>query len=254
MMHRSTLVLFSGGMDSTVSLYWAIHTCSAPVHVLTILYGQRHRKEVECAREIWSRAPKEKLGCLHQVTLDPMMFSTVSSILGGDTKLDLYETVEEAVRATPQDRSYIPARNAIFLAVAANHLISLSPGGGTIVIGTRGRMGGTSPGFPDCTATFTEKMSRALDEAVFGNGYREWGEHLAVMDPLNMICGTREGTINLASSLPGCMEALAYSMTCFAGVEPPCGKCLPCHRRRQAFAGCGIEDPLIVRLRGEKRL
>ena len=49
------LVLLSGGQDSTTCLYWALRQFHE-VHALTFDYGQRHRIELECAREIAAEA------------------------------------------------------------------------------------------------------------------------------------------------------------------------------------------------------
>ena len=51
------LVVLSGGQDSTTCLYWTIDRYGAPnVDTLTFDYGQRHRIELECARQIASHA------------------------------------------------------------------------------------------------------------------------------------------------------------------------------------------------------
>jgi len=52
-MTDKALVVLSGGQDSTTCLYWAIDRFAAG-NVLTVTfdYGQRHRIELECAREI----------------------------------------------------------------------------------------------------------------------------------------------------------------------------------------------------------
>ena len=45
-----SVVLFSGGIDSTTALAWA-KARSSEVHALTVDYGQRHRIEVRLAKE-----------------------------------------------------------------------------------------------------------------------------------------------------------------------------------------------------------
>ena len=49
--HKKAIVLFSGGLDSTTCLYWALsqgYTCET----LTVTYGQRHAREIESAKKI----------------------------------------------------------------------------------------------------------------------------------------------------------------------------------------------------------
>ena len=249
-MTMTAVVLFSGGMDSTIALYWARKQYSS-VRGIGFLYGQRHALEIERARNIWRLlAAKEggvrgPIGALKIVTLPSEMFGGRNSLLNWDVPVSKYKTPEEAVAGTGEDTSYIPTRNAIFLSIAASHLLSWSSKGGFIVIGVRGRTVGPVPGFPDCTTTFVHKMGIALTEASFGNSQVGL---ITIQDPLNHWGKTRAGSIMFAKTLPGCFEALAYTLTCFEGLEPPCGECLPCQRRSQAFKECGLEDPLLVRL------
>ena len=51
-------------------------------------------------------------------------------------------------------------------------------------------------------------------------------------------------TVKLAEVLPGCMEALKYSHTCYKGESPPCGHCHACLLRQRGFDEAGIKDPL----------
>ena len=48
-----TILVYSGGLDSTVLLYHLIDQGNA-VKALSVDYGQRHRKEIDCARAITS--------------------------------------------------------------------------------------------------------------------------------------------------------------------------------------------------------
>ena len=52
------LVVFSGGQDSTTCLFWAKREFKRVV-ALSFLYGQKHEKEVEQAREIARKADVE---------------------------------------------------------------------------------------------------------------------------------------------------------------------------------------------------
>jgi 7-cyano-7-deazaguanine synthase len=51
MVHRKTVVVFSGGLDSTTLVYHLI-TLGHEVKAISFDYGQRHRKELDAARNI----------------------------------------------------------------------------------------------------------------------------------------------------------------------------------------------------------
>ena len=55
MNNQAALVVFSGGQDSTTCLYWAKKHFKE-VYALSFVYGQKHVKEVELAREIARKA------------------------------------------------------------------------------------------------------------------------------------------------------------------------------------------------------
>ena len=59
---EAALVVFSGGQDSTTCLFWAKREFKK-VYALSFLYGQKHRKEVELAREIARKAEVEFEHC-----------------------------------------------------------------------------------------------------------------------------------------------------------------------------------------------
>ena len=63
MNNESALVVFSGGQDSTTCLFWAKKHFKK-VYALSFLYGQKHEKEVELAREIARKADVE-LSLIH---------------------------------------------------------------------------------------------------------------------------------------------------------------------------------------------
>ena len=69
----SALVVFSGGQDSTTCLFWAKRQFKNVV-ALSFIYGQKHIKEIDCARDI-ARKAKVK----HQI-MDVSLRSNKSSL------------------------------------------------------------------------------------------------------------------------------------------------------------------------------
>lgn len=227
---RNIVVLFSGGMDSTVALYCALHRALAQggvVHAITFNYGQRHVNEIDAAKNI-----------IHHVTHDPIyrdvfgrfiihamrMPWTRGSILGG-SKVTKYKNLEQAENEGDEDDAFIPYRNLLFLTVAAQYAVMLEAP--TISTGLRG-------GWPDCTVEFENATRRLLNQI-------NPSFHLRIDTPTHQ---PREETLIMAKHIPGCMPALELTMTCFEGTRPPCGHCLPCLKRAEGFRAIDVKDPV----------
>ncbi|WP_196040837.1 7-cyano-7-deazaguanine synthase [Bacteroides finegoldii] len=82
MNREAALVVFSGGQDSTTCLFWAKRNFKK-VYALSFLYGQKHQKEVEFAREIARKA---------EVEFDVMDVSFVGQL--GHNSLTCYNGVQ----------------------------------------------------------------------------------------------------------------------------------------------------------------
>jgi 7-cyano-7-deazaguanine synthase len=215
------VVLLSGGMDSAVVLATAIRQ-GFEAHALTFRYGQRHAVELESASAVAAA-----LGAAEHVVIDLDL-----ARFGGSSLT--------AAGAIPKDRgaqtgiptTYVPARNAVFLAVAASFAEAL--GARDVFIGVSAV---DYSGYPDCRPEFLRAFEAALN------------------------LGTRAGATDAPLRLHAPLLAMSKADTVRAGLtlsvdfglthscyDPddrgvPCGACDACRLRALGFDGAGIADP-----------
>lgn len=225
---KNNLVLFSGGMDSTIALYYTLHTYTGNIYGLGFDYGQRHARELEAAANVWTvtiRKYPDRIQNLLTPTIPQALIPRTGSLLNHNISVTHSDTqrVEES--------AFIPHRNLLFLSIAgmwARHFAA-----NLIVTGLRG-------GFSDCTPEFEREVMAALRQS-------DPLHNIHIESPVHK---SRADSLWLAQELPGCWEALSYTVSCFSGHAAPCGVCLPCTKRAEGFAKFGEPDPLIERLRG----
>jgi 7-cyano-7-deazaguanine synthase len=231
---RPAMVILSGGQDSTTALYWAKREFRA-VRAVTFDYGQRHQMEIAAASKIASMA-----GVPHEVCGVPLVLKSVSPLLS-QTTLETYTdyAAMDRIIGNRVELTFVPLRNLLFLVIAANHAIA--HGISDLVIGV---CQADNANYPDCRETFINAARGAMKLAL-GYDREDSTGRLAIHTPL--MDNSKAETVHLAASLPGCMEAMAYSHTCYAGRFPPCGVCHACVLRAHGFAEAGVDDPLVVR-------
>lgn len=226
------LVILSGGQDSTTALYWAMarHTT---VHAVSFDYGQRHTVELKAARTV---ADMAGVASFEVISMRGLLVST-SPLLDPSATLETYTdyTTMDRIIGNRTELTFVPMRNLAFLTVAANRAVSL--GCDTLVMGI---CQADNANYPDCRASFADLAEAVINEAL-GRGA------LQIATPL--MDHDKAETVRLAASLPGCLDALAYSHTCYAGAVPPCGVCHACTLRAHGFAEAAIADPLVMRCR-----
>lgn len=216
---RRAIVCFSGGQDSTTCLFWALARFDE-VEAMCFDYGQRHRIELEAAAAIAARAG---------VPLTVLPVSALGA-LGGNSLTDRAIPVSEARGSDGLPSSFVPGRNLIFLTLAAARAYQL--GCADLVTGVCQT---DYSGYPDCRRETMDALERTLSLGI--------GGAFTIHTPLMAL--TKADTARLAASLPGCLEALADSHTCYRGERPPCGRCDACVLRARGFAEAGIPDPLL---------
>lgn len=226
----SCVVLFSGGLDSTTALAWALARYDR-VHALAFDYGQRHRVEIGLARKAARR-----LGV--PLTVLKVDLRQVGGSALTDPAIPLPRSPRPAKRRTGPPATYVPFRNGIFLALAAAW--AEARGLQDLVCGFHVA---DSPDYPDTTKEFVRAMEKAIragTKAAFG------GPRARVVAPfvgLSKAAIVRKGLALGAD--------YSYSISCYSGREVPCGTCSSCRFRARAWKAAGREDPLLVRLRKE---
>ncbi|MEQ6291926.1 7-cyano-7-deazaguanine synthase QueC [Vogesella sp. GCM10023246] len=225
---RKALVVLSGGQDSTTCLYWALREFGAAnVEAVTFDYGQRHRVELDAARQVAAMAG------VRQTVLPIDTFAAI----GGNALTDDSITPEAGARADDDSalpNTFVPGRNLVFLSFAA--AFAYTRGIEHVVTGVAQT---DYSGYPDCRENTLKALELALRLGM--------DSRVTLHTPLMFM--SKAETVQLAQDV-GAMAAMAYSHTCYNGEVPPCGHCAACELRAKGFAEAGVADPLLVRTRG----
>ena len=217
------VVLLSGGLDSSTALAWSIKQQGWECHTVAFDYGQRHRIELESSARVAA-----SLGVADHRVIKVDLRSIGHSALTSDMPVPKDEAEHTGVPST-----YVPARNLIFLSLAAGlaEVVEAS----FLVIGANVV---DYSGYPDCRQEFLDAF---LQAALIGTKAGTEGKSLEISAPLIKL-GKSE-IIELGLSL-----GLDYGLTtsCY---DPrpngaPCGHCDSCFYRRQGFETLGKQDPL----------
>lgn len=216
-----SIVLLSGGMDSATCLAIAARD-GRPVHALTVLYGQRHAKEVRSARAL----ARHYRVARHTVVRLPLGSLLTSSLT------DARRRLPDRARPGPRIPStYVPARNTILLSIALGYAESHHLG--TIVLGANAI---DYSGYPDCRPEYFRAFERLARRATKAGVER--GEVVRIRAPLLRL--SKAQIVRLGDRL-GVPWHLTWS--CYAGGRRPCGRCDACRLRAKGFAEAGRPDP-----------
>lgn len=219
-MKEKVVIILSGGIDSSTLCYkTASDNCD--IYSLTMIYGQKHLKEIESAKII-----AEKLGIKNKI----IDISSLKELLTGSALTDsevevpmVSETVEhyETLKST-----IVPNRNAIFLSIAIGYAQSIEAN--TIFFGAHHSDRGV---YPDCRKEFVEAFEHA--ERLANDN-----KNLRIEAPF--VDMDKSEIVRLGSNLNVPYE---LTWTCYLGGELHCGTCSSCRERRRAFLEASVTDP-----------
>jgi 7-cyano-7-deazaguanine synthase len=222
---RNAIVLLSGGLDSATVLALARAEGFA-CHALSVSYGQRHRSELDAAREV-----ARVLGAAswREVSVD-------LGQVGGSALTDPAIAVPvQPAKGIPV--TYVPARNTVLLSLALAWAEVLNAP--DIFIGVNAV---DYSGYPDCRPAFIaafESLANLATKAGVekGGGFR-------VHAPLIQL--SKAEIIRRGAAL-----GVDYSATVSCYKADPqgraCGLCDACRLRRKGFLDAGLTDPTRYR-------
>jgi 7-cyano-7-deazaguanine synthase len=211
-----SVVVHSGGMDSTVLLYKLVAE-GDEVKTLSVDYGQRHAKEIESARSL-----SESLGVEHRIA----DLRSLTELLGGSALTSSEIEVPEGHYAEDNMKAtVVPNRNMILLSVAAAWAISSK-----FVRIAYAAHSGDHAVYPDCRTEFADALNAAI-------GLADWHK-VSLYRPFVGI--TKADVVKLGTELNVPFER---TWSCYKGLDLHCGRCGTCVERREAFHLADVPDP-----------
>lgn len=211
------VVVYSGGLDSSVLLYY-LKAEGHDLKAISFDYGQKHSREIGSAAAICSRCDVNvehriiDLSCLKPILKSALTEDSIEIHDGH------YE--EETMKAT-----VVPNRNMIFLSLATAWAISLD-----FEAVAYAAHRGDHAIYPDCRKEFADNLAYAIH-------FCDWKE-IQLLRPFVLRDKAWIASRGKALGVP-----LESTWSCYKGSSVHCGKCGTCVERREAFELAGVEDP-----------
>ena len=214
MTEKDSVIIYSGGLDSTTLLYDERQRIALAV---TFNYGSNHAdREISCANHHC-----QALGIEHLV-IDLAFFKQYfnSSLLSGADAIPTGSYAEDNMKST-----VVPFRNGIMLSIACG--LAESRGLKRVLIANHG---GDHSIYPDCRPGFITALNGAMQEGTY--------ERVTLAAPYTLL--TKADIVRRGVQL-GIDYSTTYS--CYCGGEQHCGVCGTCNERKEAFRIARVPDP-----------
>lgn len=207
---EAAVVVFSGGQDSTTCLFWAKKKYKKVIAV-SFDYGQRHKLELKCAKNICKKYDVEHhildLGLLNQLAPNSL------------TRVDI--EVDKVAEEESVPNSFVDGRNLLFLSFVA--VFAKQRGVNNIITGVSQS---DFSGYPDCRDTFIKSLNVTLNLSM--------DYQFELITPLMWI--DKAETWKLADDL-GVLDIVKNeTLTCYNGIiGNGCGHCPSCALRKNGY-------------------
>lgn len=211
-----SVLILSGGLDSTVLLYKCLEEGYTPA-LLSFNYGQRHHRELG-----YAKTTANTLGLPWRQVVLPSELFRGSSQTSSSIPVPEGHYAEESMKAT-----VVPNRNMVMLSLAAAYAISLK-----VQPVFYAAHSGDHAIYPDCRPEFVEAMDKCFFNCDWAPPklyapFLSWSKRDIVVE------GAR---LNVD---------FTHTWSCYKGndVIHHCGKCGTCVERIEAFVLARISDP-----------
>ena len=225
-MHRTALVLFSGGQDSTTCLAQAL-TRYERVETVAFDYGQRHHVELQARLKVLEALRQQFPAWTPRMGEDHLLDLAV---LGQVSETSLTRDMAFKMESSGLPNTFVPGRNLLFLTLAA----ALAYRRGLDVLVT-GVCETDYSGYPDCRDDTMKAMQLALSLGM--------DKRLLIETPLMWL--DKAQTWALAESLGGAALVdviVEHSHSCYLGDREHrhawgwgCGSCPACELRARGW-------------------
>lgn len=213
---NKTVVLLSGGIDSTTLAYY-LKSNGDKIFPVVINYGQRHKKEIECAKKIADNL---------QTSLKYISLESCKEIFEGSSLTSEIDVPEGYYTDANMSITVVPNRNMTLLSLATAYALTVEAS-----YVAYAAHAGDHFIYPDCRPQFSKSIN---DTIAFST---EAKVHL-VAPFINM---TKADIVQIGLNLKVPYED---TWSCYNGQEVACGKCGTCVERLEAFEKNNAIDPL----------
>lgn len=217
----SVVVLYSGGLDSTVLLYKCLRDYDK-VYPINVHYGSRHNNsEREAAMSIISALNIP----IHLIDIPHVFANSNSSLIrNNDIAIPEGHYEDETMKST-----VVPFRNGVMLSLAISYAESI----GTSCVAIANHFGDHAI-YPDCRAKFINYMNMAAQTGTYTK--------IKLFAPFSQI--TKQNIVEIGAELNVPFEK---TWSCYKGEKLHCGVCGTCVERIEAFELAKVHDSTIYR-------
>lgn len=209
MKNEKAIVVLSGGQDSTTCLFWAKREFGE-VEAVTFDYNQRHRAEIQCARDI-----ANEFGIKHHV-LDMSLLNQLAPNALTRNDIEVKDGEEGELPST-----FVPGRNLLFLSFAG--VLASQVNAKHIVTGVCET---DFSGYPDCRDVFIKSLNVTLNLSM--------DQNFVIHTPLMWL--NKAQTWKLADELDALEFVRNRTLTCYNGIiADGCGMCPACKLRKNGL-------------------
>lgn len=209
---KKGVILLSGGLDSSTVAGLAKKS-GAEIIGLSFDYGQRHKKELEAAKNI----------ALHLELKELKIINLDLSLWGGSSLTDISKELPiNGIKQEIIPSTYVPGRNTIFISVALSYAEAIEAD--FIGLGVNAL---DYSGYPDCRPDYIFQFQKLANLA---NKRGRENNPIKLWTPLMELNKVEIIQLAFDNDIP-----VEKTWSCYAGTLNPCGKCDSCRIRDHAF-------------------